>query len=219
MTEKYQKLIEYARNLRDSHDINYESLVSEANDEIKKYIDESISELTNFIFNTIDYNFKESVRVTELLENFGFRIFTGSPAQEDVSGMIAIGVDNSKLKLPNRVILLNANEKMGHQRFTAAHELGHFLFDYIGGGVTEYYEALSINRTIEDESNMTLREYRANKFAAELLMPKKAFVNRYVFLSGIGLNNDNMVYVLHDDFRVSETAIKRRIKELNLKAE
>jgi IrrE N-terminal-like domain len=62
-------------------------------------------------------------------------------------------------------IVINASEASTRQRFTIAHEIGHYLLhrDKIGDGLVDdalYRSGLS-----------TLEEVRANRLAAEILMP------------------------------------------------
>lgn len=86
----------------------------------------------------------------EPLEGMRGVTFAGSVDEDDAR--VAIALVN------------NTNEPIGAQRFTAAHELGHFLFgdldqDWI------HVEAISEN------SGLNLTELRCNTFAAELLCP------------------------------------------------
>jgi Zn-dependent peptidase ImmA (M78 family) len=60
-------------------------------------------------------------------------------------------------------ILINATDVLTRQRFTAAHELGHWRFDR---------ESTVIDDDLEGAS--TSEERRANAFAAELLLPEVA---------------------------------------------
>lgn len=82
----------------------------------------------------------------------GMRGVTFAGSADDGDARVAIALVN------------NANEPIGAQRFTAAHELGHFLFgdldrDWI------HVEAIS------EGSGLNLTELRCNTFAAELLCP------------------------------------------------
>lgn len=64
------------------------------------------------------------------------------------------------------VIFTEAREPAVRQRFTAAHEIGHFVLhrDIIGNGVQENY-------LLRSDGLSTRIEVEANKFAADLLMP------------------------------------------------
>ena len=71
-------------------------------------------------------------------------------------------------------ILVNQGEVFTRQRFTAAHEIGHFVLhrDRIGERVEDNYLLRS-----DRMSNLT--EQQANRFAADLIMPFR-LINRFV---------------------------------------
>jgi Zn-dependent peptidase ImmA (M78 family) len=64
------------------------------------------------------------------------------------------------------VIFVEQTEPAVRQRFTAAHELGHFALHraMIGTGITDNY-------LLRSEGMTNRQEVEANKFAADLLMP------------------------------------------------
>lgn len=112
------------------------------------------------------------------------------PLPDKVSGILH--------KFPGRSYLyLNANHTIERQRFTVAHELAHHLFDPAGT-----YLAHS-------EAAMTARERRANKYAAEILMPASEV------LRCLGRNMSLQEMMAH--FGVSEEAMTRRIQEIGEK--
>lgn len=215
----YEAIIESARRLSYLSKDDYDLTVDQATPVMMKSIQDNIMQITNSILNAIDYSYDSNVMIGSILKSFEFRVITGIPNDENVSGMIAVSSNNIAPGLPNNLIILNDREPIGHQKFTAAHELAHFLFDYIGGNEGEYFEALSINYDEGAESTLTLREYRANKFAAELLMPRLAFVNRYLSLKNTKCNKGLIASTLSRDFDVSLTAVERRIRELNIELE
>jgi len=96
-------------------------------------------------------------------------------------------------------IRINANEPDVRQRFTLAHELGHHCLRHGSAfrDTSESFRAYQYNH----------RETEANKFAAEILMPKSA-VDQYV-LDGMTDISD-----LSSVFEVSEAAMKYRLKNL-----
>lgn len=99
------------------------------------------------------------------------------------------------------VIVVNSREPRVRQRFTIAHELGHYFLDH---GLKSFAEPGGRSR----------REREAEWFAACLLMPA-AWVRHY--WAAYAANYENRLAVLADLFRVSPTALKRRVKELDLK--
>lgn len=87
------------------------------------------------------------------------------------------------------------------QRFTLAHELGHYVLNH-GGGFRDNAASFNLH-------NYDQREVDANKFAAEILMPKLA-VN-YV-IENMGTNS---VADLAQLFGVSQQAMTFRLKNLS----
>lgn len=66
-----------------------------------------------------------------------------------------------------RTIYVNANDPVGRQRFTAAHEFGHYCLNH----KTSQYDVLLRGSLFYTEREKPL-EQEANMFAAELLVPK-----------------------------------------------
>lgn len=117
------------------------------------------------------------------------------------------------------VIGVNANHPEPRQRFTMAHELGHYLlheneavhFDKQRPG----YSVLL--RSTETESMNPEIEREANLFAAELLMPE-TFVLEAVrqFGSMDLLEDDEAFRILAGQFKVSRQALSIRLEALGL---
>lgn len=94
-----------------------------------------------------------------------------APLQDNVAGLIVKTDDSSPVQ-----IMLNANDHETRQRFTCAHELGHFIKRTKGGGegligFVDYRNEVAGRGTDPEE-------IWANGFAAELLMPSFA-IRRY----------------------------------------
>lgn len=202
-----------ALNLED--DFFYEKRVSDANAEEIKKIHSDISALVTTIYETIGYDQTTNIPIGAIMKRLNFEVITTSFNETRVSGMLSISDENTKKNLSKNLIMLNENDNKGHQRFTVAHELAHFIFDSIAYNNTDYYEAYYVADSLAD-TNLSLREYRANKFAAELLMPKKTFTIKYTAYSSLFEYLDYVVVLLHLDFGVSKTAVMKRIQELKL---
>jgi Zn-dependent peptidase ImmA (M78 family) len=99
------------------------------------------------------------------------------------------------------VIVVNSGERRVRQRFTIAHELGHYFLSH---GSKSFAEPARGGR----------RERDAERFAACLLMPA-AWVKRY--WKAYAANDENRLAVVADLFEVSLTALKHRINELGIK--
>jgi len=99
------------------------------------------------------------------------------------------------------VIIVNARQRRVRQRFTIAHELGHY---FLGHGQKSFAEPGG-----EDG-----QERDAERFAACLLMPA-TWVRRY--WEAYAANRENRLSILAELFDVSSAALKRRVKELGLR--
>jgi Zn-dependent peptidase ImmA (M78 family) len=103
-------------------------------------------------------------------------------------------------------IILAAHTGPTRDRFTIAHELGHYFLHYIypnqtGGRKVEKLEA--------QRYGTGRVEWEANWFAAGFLMPANTFREQFRFLNG-------SIPLLADRFAVSNDAAHIRVKTLNL---
>lgn len=101
------------------------------------------------------------------------------------------------------VIKVNRHDSGRRQRFTVAHEIGHFLLhrDQIGSGISDdvlYRSSLSDRREAE-----------ANRIAADILMPMSLVENAVARAKALGV--EDIVSYLADEFDVSEAAMKIRL--------
>lgn len=101
------------------------------------------------------------------------------------------------------IMSINKNDNPKRQRFTLAHELGHYI---LHKNKNDFFEDSVFFRGEEKTSI----EYAANQFAATLLMPKKKV--RSLILSGTKAVKD-----LAETFDVSIPAMKFRLTELGYK--
>src|SRR5579864_5531205 len=88
------------------------------------------------------------------------------PAEDEISGAIV-------RKEGHVVIAVNPAHHPNRQRFTIAHELGHFFFHV---GLEEHVDKdfrVSWRRLADSPPGVDWREITANRFAAELLMPAR----------------------------------------------
>lgn len=126
----------------------------------------------------------------------GLKVFAAS-LPEGVSGKIVR--DDSYGSASGFVIFVDRDESNHRQRFTAAHEIGHFELhkDFIG-------DSLSDNYLYRSDSLSDKKEVEANKYAAALLMP-------YVKIQKAITEGFNTVESLAKQFEVSETAMAIRV--------
>lgn len=101
------------------------------------------------------------------------------------------------------VIKVNRHDSAGRQRFTLAHEIGHYVLhrSEIGSGIAD--DALYRSKLSD------AREAEANRFAAELLMPYALLQPQIAALGNIPLSEK--APQLASLFGVSETAMKIRL--------
>ena len=138
------------------------------------------------------------IRLSAIAHALGVKVIaTAMPS--GISGEIRPDADN-----PGQYIIrVNKNDSSRRQRFTVAHELGHFLLHraQIGDGITDdvlYRSELSDRR-----------EAQANRIAADLLMPQQ-LVDEWLDKAR-ALKVDNVIGFLADKFNVSEAAMKIRL--------
>jgi len=117
---------------------------------------------------------------------------------EDLCGYIE-KQDNGKV-----VIYYNPNHHENRQRFTIAHELGHYFLNHLDNNHKKYRD-LRENFNI---NNFDYKEVEANKYAAELLMPKDK-IDFLIYTKGI-TNIEELAQIL----KVSTMALTYRLKNL-----
>lgn len=161
-----------------------------------------IEEICEKILLTIKYMGIDAVPIVLIAKTLGFKIFHQN-FESDLSGFIGIGDWIKQEYDHDKVICVNINDEVGHQRFVIAHELAHYFFDY-DGKEKEYYD------TYIKDSHKSDSEKLANKFAAELLMPKKIFLNEI----NANKSKSNIIEILKDKFLVQDKAITKRLCEV-----
>lgn len=142
---------------------------------------------------------------------------------DKIAGILGLRINYSDIehsgKISNKEILVNEYESKNRQRFTIAHEIGHFIFDH--------GESL---RTIHEEQYKNIiektNEIVANNFAANLLMPKNLVLELLVDnLKKLGydvteeFDNDvekKLVQSVADTLNVSSQALSYQIDNLDL---
>lgn len=147
--------------------------------------------------------------IATILDKAGFYFYI-EDLPENMSGIIAVSDHLIELHGNKRIIKVNKDDNRSHQRFTMAHELGHYIFDYTGEG--KYIDAYDIT----EEKVDTPKEMRVNRFATALLMPQDKFRDKYQAYTILKFKKEKILTLLADCFDVSETAIAKRIIELGL---
>jgi Zn-dependent peptidase ImmA (M78 family) len=134
------------------------------------------------------------IDITKIIRNYGIeQRLCELPDNE--AGAIIISEDFSAM-------LINQKDNLKRQRFTAAHELGHFIsYRYRGETGTRIDR-----RNLDSSSGKDIEEIFANKFAAAILMP--------ITMVKKALNITEDIIKLAILFNVSAEAMENRIKNI-----
>jgi len=115
-------------------------------------------------------------------------------------------------------ILVNRDDPVARRRFSAAHELGHFLLHFRPTEVDPLTGFVQEDETIteaDEEADLAAMERQANLFAAELLMPEA--VCREIAKSAVECGGTSIRYLEHKlagALLVSHEAAKWRARAL-----
>lgn len=136
----------------------------------------------------------------------------------DKSGYIKVNRDNNK-EFQSVHLWVNPSEVSQRQRFTKAHELGHLVHD-IAPKIDNASEGEEFIDKLNRDGTTSFVERRANKFAAQLLMPLdlvKAEVNKLVAQvkdEGRTATVEEAISKLSAIFNVSTQSMGYRLKDL-----
>lgn len=164
-----------------------------------RLIDDLVEEILILFGDITNCTVKPPIPVSDIVELlFGLRcdFFTFTGKYRKTSGLL----------IPKKQwIVVNRLYSENHQRFTLAHELGHWLIDHsditAGNGID------STLRILRQKSNKG-KERIANYFAASLLMPRSQ-----IFDPAIRLNHDKKIK-LCEEYKVSHAALGFRLDDL-----
>lgn len=131
-----------------------------------------------------------------------------SPLDEELSGMIYI-----RDEVP--IVGVNSLHHPNRQRFTLAHECGHFLLHKaeIAKEVHVDKEFPMLMRDSVSALGVNEIEMEANLFAAELLMPV-ALINKEIESDIIDIDEEAAIDALARRFKVSQSAMRFRLGNL-----
>ncbi|MFK5915547.1 MAG: ImmA/IrrE family metallo-endopeptidase [Woeseiaceae bacterium] len=129
--------------------------------------------------------------------------------EDEMSGFLVV-----KNKIPS--IAINKRHHINRRRFTLAHEIGHFCLHVDENEDESVFMDKKVFHRNKDASKGVIRmEIEANKFAADLLMPRflieKAVSEKY---EDIDLEDENEIESMASDFGVSTTALAYRLGSL-----
>lgn len=164
------------------------------------------------------HGFKSSpIKPSRLAEIMGITVFE-KDFTDDVSGALTFKDDKP-------IILFNKNHSINRQRFTIAHEIGHYILKHGRDGLFIDKQKHFILRNADSATGEKRQEVEANAFAAALLMPEKMVIkefNKLVNKNGLDLyeeeDNEDIPFIkdLAKKFEVSQKAMTFRIANLRL---
>jgi Zn-dependent peptidase ImmA (M78 family) len=129
----------------------------------------------------------------------------------DASGVLV--VENGR-----GLIGYNASHSAVRQRFTIAHEIGHYVLHVLDAKSKQsrlFVDKSVFKRDDDSSTGSDAEEVAANKFAAALLMPA-ALVRSEIAKQGLDLDDEDDVATLARRFNVSTAAMSFRLENLHL---
>jgi Zn-dependent peptidase ImmA (M78 family) len=180
----------------ESVNLYFESIFAEVDQQQKNDFLETYKEFENEI----------PFDIVKFAKRLGIILYSSKSFTDNQSGKIEYDVESK-----NYSIFVNENHSPNRKFFTLAHEVGHFFCDrdYLGKEhvILEDVRVNTLHRNGENPPKELLtREVRANKFAAEILMPTHKFILAY--------QDDSDLEKIARKFRVSVDAV--RIKASNV---
>lgn len=134
------------------------------------------------------------VDIKKIIEDNGIQIIYDDSLPSSTSGYL------KKVSDKNWVIVVNKNHNPKRQRFTLAHELGHYILH-------KNEDTCFEDSILFRDDHVSPLEYSANRFAAELLMPSELITQSIK-------RGSTTLEELADKFQVSVLAVKQRILTL-----
>lgn len=193
-----------------------EHLVNElSNNPAKNYTIEQAEYLANQVLYDCGFgNINGTTPIIKIANCFDFSCYRAKNIPNDISGNIFVGGNTKSIYNTDKVIIVGSDEEYAHQRFIIAHELAHYLIDYIGSPESKD-PSLLFSRTYPKENHSSSEEVRADRFAAELLMPSDLFLKTYIKAMEIyDYNKKNVISYLSTFFKTKRSSIERRIAEV-----
>jgi Zn-dependent peptidase ImmA (M78 family) len=129
---------------------------------------------------------------------------------ENVSGLLVVEKQHG-------VIGYNETQAFVRQRFTIAHEIGHFVLHLRDDPSALFIDTHYIvyRRDAQSSTGEDRREREANRFAAALLMPA-ALLYSEIQKQPFDFGDDEMLATLAGKFQVSTQAMSIRLSNLNI---
>lgn len=165
-----------------------------------------IDEQAENIINTLSIK-KPSIDVDSIADHYNINI-TYQDFDDDSSGLLLI--QNGKA-----IIAINIDNSPNRQRFTIAHELGHYFLHANNKENDLFIDQTLYHRNDKSSHGTYKQEIQANKFAAALLMPEE-MIKEVIENEELDLSDDLDLLLLSNKFKVSEKAMSYRLGNLGL---
>lgn len=177
------------------------------------YTLKEIDDIAYKILHIFDVRTKNiSTPIVKISKKFGFKICKKA-LDVNLSGDIFINGNTCYQFNHDKVILVNKNDELYHQRFVIAHELAHYLFDFLGN--PDYFDKnVLYSDTYFRNNHNRPEELIANRFAASILMPSDLFIEQYQIALETGLKDFFVIKYLSEFFETSLDSIEKRIEEV-----
>ena len=204
-------------NWRRDGNMKFDTLITDLrkrNEIGHEYSLKEITQIANDILNKIDYySGRGATPIVKIAKEFDFKTYKET-LKNGKSGDILINGETKEKYGHDKIILVNKKDEIFHQRFVVAHELAHYLFEFLGN--PEYSDSNVIFfDTYQKDQHETPQEKRANAFAAEIMMPRDLFIKQYY---NARRENNNRMFILMYLSRFFETSIdsiEKRITEVS----
>lgn len=129
---------------------------------------EYVSKIADDVRNQYSNSFP--INTVEIANNLGLTVYTYNEPNPDISGI---------LDPQNKKIYINGNDYPLRQKFSTAHEIGHWVLDY--GCKAEPSDVPRYSyRNLLSSQGVNPSEMRANFFAACLLMPEDIVMRAWI---------------------------------------
>lgn len=153
---------------------------------------------------------KARIPVEDIAAYFKLKIHY-NPFEGDISGCLLRDREG------NGIIGINSSHHENRQRFTIAHEIGHYLLHkgeptFIDRKFERINFRSGSGAPVVDTDK--IEEIEANKFAAELLMPQDFLIKD--ILSSNDIEDGNLIDELSEKYGVSSQSLAIRLTNLNL---
>ena len=148
------------------------------------------------------------VPVERLARDAGAKVIYQPYEEQSISGFL--------FRDSRRVVIgVNSRHSENRQRFTIAHELGHYFLHELGDGVVHIDKAFQVRLRDDSSSQGTdIEEIEANTFAAELLMPMDFVKHDFNDIGFFDIEDEEVIRKMADCYKVSTQALHLRLGRL-----